>query len=1058
MPGPDQNQIPVDAVSKPIYQKPRNIPAGSMDAVALTTMVCLRMRDLGHEAFTTDNIWVDEMIAEGKLLDGEGNPLPADYERDNQSRSRLVGEKLLNGESLYVYGEGELYPREMRLNPQTREVEFGDVTAQPPKTPANPFADREFQRRRRVYDKVHAPEQENRVITNSTKLQNRLTAQENALHEAEKRQENFEIVFGKPKPKPAEVTKPEEKAPVKEEIKPENKTEKSEKEEVKSEEKLPELTVGEPTVQQTTRAAMLTSYLRGKLPKLGDEEEKRIADHLADLSTKALAARASIESAEPGKPMNMEKAMTDLLTFETIRHGIESGDPKLLENLATADGFMATELKLQENREFQDTVKNVHTPAEMKNALDDPVGKSTLQSILDATVGKAAEVEKKQEPVQEKTVQKQSLKEVPPLYDGPKYAPPKDRTVDGNDRAALVESMNQMIRDDLGYTREGKDLGKSRMLDYLAETGRLMDGNGNPMQGDIGRTDEQRAKEFGKRLQSGESFFVYGRGELYPREIRYDRETGVLECSRPLDRRPEKPGPDVPSQVMKDYQRRAFAYEHFSHGPNQEKVVQNDPELRELEKQRKEIQAENAKIEAQNADLAPKKQVKRPSKPEYDPTKPIPDTEKYDGAPKDIEEMTDRLAVAVGRSMGYEEEFAKVGGGTQPLELLANGGTILDESGNLLESPPEDSKQGRAKVYGARLARGESLYVCRKGETYPREVSYDKATNSIKIGEKLDQPPEEVQKPSGWARFWNPLTRNEDVAAYNRYLKKKQAYEKFSAKEFQENRMRYDPYLKEKSNKAFGEKEKKSGWSQQVKQEIEQEAARYGDDFDARVQKRVEDMAADYELNHSDRPITAMGMENLRKLCSNYEKAKIDLASGNIKGKNGAQTVRDIMAYELAQKGINDPEATRLLGDVNNPYYSKNMAEVAKTTSDYKYMTNRSRDNTTAFLQDQLGNPEKAEEISKNAYRRSIPMAKRVDQQYFENRKILQENPAYTGNKPVYGPDTGIPNKNALDPKLVEDYGKQALQQNSPKLKSAKELASHFKQFEQPKSQNPMQR
>ena len=787
MPTLDREQIPVNELAAPVHETPKAFQGWGMSAEALTTMVGTRLRGLGHQAFTTDNIWVDEMIAEGKLLDGEGRPLSTEYTLSNEGRSQLVGQKLLNGESLYVYGTDELYPREVRMNPQTGEVEFGDMLSKEPEPPKDPAKDADFQRRKQAYDRVHQPEQENKVITGSSQLQKKLTEIENREAEAER---------------------------------------------------------------------------------------------------------------------------------EALRESVEK------------------QLKEQEQSPY---------------------------------------------------------KEVPELYDGPEYAPPKPREVDGKDRNALTEGMNKLIRDDLGYPVEGTNLGKSRMLDYLAETGRLLDGKGNPIVGDVSRSDEARSKEFGSRLQNGESFFVYGKGELYPRELRYDKESGTLQCGKPLARRPEKPGPEASKDEMQEYQRQTRAYDKFSGETQLATLVKNDPVLREKNQKRQEIIAENDKIRQQQLE----ERVKN-----YNPKDPIPETERYDGDPKDNEAMLDRLAVAVGKNMGYEEEFSKVTSGTVPLGEIARNQGIFNQVGGRIDVPDGADEKVRAEMFGKKLMDGESLYICRKGEVAPREVSYDKETHSINIGEPMTQEPmAPFKRPTRWDRFMSALGNKkaqEIVHNQKKYEDAYQAYRTFSDPKFKEEREKNDPYFRKQRADAKREEMRKRQEERQKQEEAELEQKEqhkkdYGEDFEEKVTQRLDKMVEEYNKARPDSPLTQKGFQNLETLCRNYEMAKMDLEAGRLKGPNGGKTVQDIMAFDLASKGINGAGNSRLLWDVNNPNYATNMTELVKNSSDYEYMTGRTREKPEEFLKSQLSDPQMRELHSRSVYEESRPVAAKVDEEYYA-AKAMKKN------------------------------------------------------------------
>ena len=761
-------------------------------------------------------------------------------------------------------------------------------------------------------------------------------------------------------------------------------------------------------------------------------------------------------------------------SFTAKKKNVKKG-PKTFNQAVSEKGKPVESAPVQKEVEIEKTVPEAE---EEKVQLAEPVKKNEV--IEEKQEEKQNPVEEAEEKAKEKTAvptkipQKQTLLDVPEMHNPYNYQS-EDRQVDPNEKGSLTQAMNDMIRDSLGHSTVGagrqetpsRQLGKNRLLEYLGEKGELLDGKGNRIPADVTHSEEETAKYFDKKLKDGESFFVYGKHDLYPHEISFDKETGALKCSQPLDHRPEKPGAEAGKQETQDYQRRAFAYEKFSHGPTLEKRIENDELLKQQKANINAIKAKNAEIEKQNR--AVEKQwdqiqgKKLPQSEEaYDPKKPFEQTIDLQDSLKDngliktskAQKMTEQFALAIGQQMGYGDEFRKMGGGTFPLSQLAADGVIIAADGGNIEMSEAQKQESYAKEFGEKLLNGDSFYVRRKGEEFPRKVSYDQENNSIEIGEQMKKPPEEVPEPTRWQKFTNVFRKNKAVTAYNQYQKDKKAYDTVSNPSYQDKVKQTDPVFKaqaaEKARKERQQREEKR--KQQELSTKEFNRREYGEDFGERVQRRAENMMADYEYNHPDKPLTEVGRRNIMELCSNYEKAKADLAKGNLKGKNGAATAKDLLAYELANKGINDPKANQMMSNVNNRYFSSNMGNLIKETADFKYMTREGHG--ADFFQKELGEQGNLEKNLDNVYKKATVMSRKADAEYMQKKQQQKGMSPKTSE--------GI-TKEMQEAMQKGDYAglKKAMQaeeqrvQNS--LKSPHELAKNFEVFNQNKQQKPVQ-
>ena len=434
----------------------------------------------------------------------------------------------------------------------------------------------------------------------------------------------------------------------------------------------------------------------------------------------------------------------------------------------------------------------------------------------------------------------------------------------------------------------------------------------------------------------------------------------------------------------------------------------------------------------------------QPESRKYDPAQPLPQEILLDNETGVLEgskaqRLTEQFAMAVAEQMGYGDEFRKVGGGTLPLSQLATDGVIIAADGSNIEMSNAAKEDAVAKTFGEKLLNGEDFYVRRKGEEFPRKISFDRENNCLTIGEQLKEPPEEVPAPGRWQRFANTFRKNKAVTAYNRYQKDKSAYDIVSGQAYQNRVKQTDPIFKaraaEQARKERQLREQKR--VQETQKTKEQEAKDYGADFAERVQKRAEDMMADYEYNHPDRPLTETGRNNIIKLCSNYEKAKSDLASGNLKGKNGAVTVRDLLAYELASKGINDPKSNQMMSNVNNRYFSSNMGNLVKETADFRYMIRTGHD--ADFFRKELDEPQNLEKNMQSVYKKATVMARKADAAYLQekqNRQTLRMREGITE-------DMLTAAKNG-DVQALKKAAKAEENHVQTHIKPAKELAKNF--------------
>ena len=93
----------------------------------------------------------------------------------------------------------------------------------------------------------------------------------------------------------------------------------------------------------------------------------------------------------------------------------------------------------------------------------------------------------------------------------------------------------------------------------------------------------------------------------------------------------------------------------------------------------------------------------------------------------------------------------------------------------------KDKKEGNS-FFGNKLKKGESFYVYRKGEVYPREIRYNPQEKKLEVGGMLKKAPDQVSQPTTGqkiAAFFGGKQAKQAVANYEKFLKDEKLYEKF---------------------------------------------------------------------------------------------------------------------------------------------------------------------------------------------------------------------------------------------------------------------------------------
>ena len=147
---------------------------------------------------------------------------------------------------------------------------------------------------------------------------------------------------------------------------------------------------------------------------------------------------------------------------------------------------------------------------------------------------------------------------------------------------------------------------------------------------------------------------------------------------------------------------------------------------------------------------------------------------------------------------------------------------------------------------------------------------------------------------------------------------------------------------------------------------------------------QYEQIQALYQRAHPGQPLTKTGVDNISKLCEAAFYAKMDLKNGTLKGKNGSETVKGILAEQIMEKAFLDPQSAQLLWDVNNPNYLDNMDALLSENKTFTYLTGRNHGaNHAVFLKNHL---EKEDALNAHAdmiYSSVVEVGKNVDKTYY---------------------------------------------------------------------------
>lgn len=118
------------------------------------------------------------------------------------------------------------------------------------------------------------------------------------------------------------------------------------------------------------------------------------------------------------------------------------------------------------------------------------------------------------------------------------------------DRKKIYDQIAELMNGDtFGYGKELKS--GDEAFERLLDEGTIAGKDGKRIPGKKDRDGKKRGEMLGKLLEKGEALYIYKKGEEYPREVRYNQETGKIEVSKkPINQmrpdelleKPPKPG------------------------------------------------------------------------------------------------------------------------------------------------------------------------------------------------------------------------------------------------------------------------------------------------------------------------------------------------------------------------------------------------------------------------------------------------------------------------------------------------------------------------------------
>ncbi len=280
--------------------------------------------------------------------------------------------------------------------------------------------------------------------------------------------------------------------------------------------------------------------------------------------------------------------------------------------------------------------------------------------------------------------------------------------------AELYGKLKDLMVNEFGYGDElqSGDAGFESLLD----TGTIADRKGKRIRGEDGRNEAGRIKELGNRLRSGQSLFIYKKGDLYPTEVFYNKKSGQLEVSPQTTDEMDPKAPEEPSawDKFKDFCQLLVNIVTLGRTNfRNEKCLEWD-------------RYNDRKEAIKNANDEKRIERRRRNDPKLNQAEDVVN--------KSVRDTYRSFVSILKNRMGYAAELNQKGN-NKGMEDLLREGNVVDAEGKPLSA--KSSKQDDlVNLIGTHLLVDKKpLYVYKPGTDYPYELRMDE-NGKLKLSDK----------------------------------------------------------------------------------------------------------------------------------------------------------------------------------------------------------------------------------------------------------------------------------------------------------------------------------
>ncbi len=374
-------------------------------------------------------------------------------------------------------------------------------------------------------------------------------------------------------------------------------------------------------------------------------------------------------------------------------------------------------------------------------------------------------------------------------------------------KEALYADLEKLMGSVMGYSdeinRNISDTQKNENLCELMDLGAICGPDGKRIPSKKGASQEQRSKYLSEILMSGKPLYIYKKGEVYPREVTYNFETGRVETrTRDLSTEMPRPRSRKPNFIAMAWNRRKAR-----NG--------GTPSKEYLEWQR----YEDWKTAKKNA--MDEKRVRRRRRNDALMSGGYLNSGLDSGRKKD-KHIGQTFVAQLKGYFGYGRELGAKG--TKGLDELLTDGSIVDAYGKPLFSSKlgNMSRDERFAAIGNRLRTGkQAVYIYKPGEKYPHEMFLDEKGLLRISRQSIDQiSNDRIKAPTRWQGLMDGFGRRNPAAfKYGRMLNRKRILKNAESEEWKKRR--------EELDKKHGVKPKQTDKTKaQLKKAVEQKKQR----------------------------------------------------------------------------------------------------------------------------------------------------------------------------------------------------------------------------------------